>query len=163
LSRFIHESSPRRNQPDIKVNCAALSENLLESELFGHEQGAFTGALRKRKGRFELATGGTLLLDEISEISPSLQSKLLRVLEEEEFERVGGTRTLRTDVRIIATTNRNLVEDMKQERFRSDLFYRLNVVPLHIPPLRDRREEVPPWLNISSGASRRIGVAPRSA
>ncbi|MBU0754300.1 MAG: sigma-54 dependent transcriptional regulator [Planctomycetes bacterium] len=143
LSRFIHESSPRRQMPYIKVNCAALSENLLESELFGHEQGAFTGAVRRRKGRFELAAGGTLLLDEISEIMPSLQAKLLRVLEEEEFERVGGVRTLRTDVRVIATTNRDLEREMEEDRFRHDLFYRLNVVPVEIPPLRERCEEIP--------------------
>jgi DNA-binding NtrC family response regulator len=143
LSRFIHECSPRRQMPYIKVNCAALAENLLESELFGHEQGAFTSAIKRRKGRFELATGGTLLLDEISEIAPSLQAKLLRVLEEEEFERVGGSRSLHVDVRVIATTNRDLEEEMKESRFRSDLFYRLNVVPLHIPPLSNRREEIP--------------------
>jgi len=143
VSRFIHQCSPRCNKPYIKVNCAALSENLLESELFGHEQGAFTSAVRKRKGRFELADGGTLLLDEISEIAPSLQAKLLRVLEEEEFERVGGTRTIKVDVRIIATTNRDLTKEMDEGRFRSDLFYRLNVVPLQIPDLRDRREEIP--------------------
>jgi len=143
LSRFIHQSSPRKDKPYIKVNCAALSENLLESELFGHEQGAFTSAVRKRKGRFELADGGTLLLDEISEITPSLQAKLLRVLEEEEFERVGGTRTIKVDVRVIATTNRNLIDEMDKGSFRSDLYYRLNVVPMNIPPLRDRREEIP--------------------
>ena len=143
LSRYIHMNSPRCAKPYIKVNCAALSENLLESELFGHEQGAFTSAVRMRKGRFELADGGTLLLDEISEIAPSLQAKLLRVLEEEEFERVGGTRTLKVDVRVLATTNRNLLEEMEKGKFRQDLYYRLNVVPMEIPPLRDRAEEIP--------------------
>ncbi len=145
VSRFIHESSSRKHGPYIKVNCAALSDSLLESELFGHEQGAFTGAIKKHKGRFELADGGTLLLDEISEIKPALQAKMLRVLEEEEFERVGGSRSIRIDVRIIATTNRDLEEEMKKGRFREDLFYRLNVVPIHLPPLRERREEIGPF------------------
>jgi len=143
ISRFIHQSSPRRRHPYVKVNCAALSENLLESELFGHEEGAFTGAISKRKGRFENADKGTQLLDEIGEISPSLQAKLLRVLEEEEFERVGGSRPIEVDVRVIATTNRNLAEEMEAGRFRRDLFYRLNVVPINIPSLRERREEIP--------------------
>src|SRR6185295_1131886 len=128
----------------IRVNCAALSETLLESELFGHERGAFTGAHKTREGRFELADGGTLLLDEIGEITPNLQSKLLRVLEEEEFERVGGTHTLKVDVRVIATTNRDLEAEMRAGRFREDLYYRLHVLPIHLSPLRDRPEDLGP-------------------
>ena len=143
LARLIHYNSPRRDQPFIKVNCAALSENLLESEMFGHEKGAFTGAAEKRPGRFELADGGTLLLDEISEISPGLQAKLLRVLEEEEFERVGGAKTIKVDVRIISTTNLDLRQQIDEGLFREDLYYRLNVVPLVLPPLRARREDIP--------------------
>lgn len=143
IAKAIHLNSPRHNKPFIRVNCAALSETLLESELFGHEKGAFTGAISKREGRFELANGGTLLLDEITEISLALQAKLLRVLEEEEFERVGGTRTIKVDVRIIATTNRNIVDEVNKGRFRQDLFYRLNVVPQYIIPLRERKEDIP--------------------
>jgi len=143
VARLIHQNSPRAAHPMIKVNCAALSENLLESELFGHEKGAFTGALARKLGRFELAHGGTLLLDEISEIPVGLQAKLLRVLELEEFDRVGGTRTLRVDVRIITTTNRNLHEEIRRGAFRQDLFFRLNVVPIQIPPLRERASDVP--------------------
>ncbi|MBT8486207.1 MAG: sigma-54-dependent Fis family transcriptional regulator [Phycisphaerales bacterium] len=142
-ARCIHEQSPRSKQPFLAVNCAALSTSLLESELFGHEKGAFTGADRLRKGRFELADGGTLLLDEISEVAPSIQAKLLRVLQEQCFERVGSSRTLPVDVRVIATTNRNLAEEVKDGRFRQDLFFRLNVLPLAVPPLRDRLEDVP--------------------
>ncbi|MGR3317809.1 MAG: sigma-54-dependent transcriptional regulator [Candidatus Anammoxibacter sp.] len=143
IARAIHLNSPRHNKPFIRVNCAALTETLLESELFGHEKGAFTGALAKREGRFELANEGTLLLDEITEISPSVQAKLLRVLEEEEFERVGGTKTIKVDVRIIATTNRDIVDEIKKGNFRQDLFYRLNVIPQYIPPLRERTEDIP--------------------
>ncbi|MGR3219779.1 MAG: sigma-54-dependent transcriptional regulator [Candidatus Anammoxibacter sp.] len=143
IAHAIHMNSPRHNKPFIKVNCAALTETLLESELFGHEKGSFTGAISKREGRFELANEGTLLLDEITEISPSVQSKLLRVLEEEEFERVGGTKTIKVDVRIIATTNRDIVDEIKQGNFRQDLFYRLNVIPQYVPPLRERREDIP--------------------
>lgn len=143
IARAIHLNSPRRDKPFIRVNCAALTETLLESELFGHEKGAFTGAIVKREGRFELANEGTLLLDEITEISPSVQAKLLRVLEEEEFERVGGSRTIKVDVRIVATTNRDMLDEIKKERFRQDLFYRLNVIPQYIPPLRERSEDVP--------------------
>lgn len=142
LARFVHTNSPRSEGPFIKVNCAALAPSLLESELFGHERGAFTGAIRKREGRFELADRGTLHLDEISEISPNLQAKLLRVLEEGEFERVGGNKTLRVDVRIIAATNRNLQQEMALGNFREDLYYRLNVYPLQIPPLRERRGDI---------------------
>jgi len=143
VARAIHESSPRRDGPFVRVNCAALSETLLESELFGHERGAFTGAMQRREGRFELAHRGTLLLDEVSEVSPRIQAKLLRVLEEEEFERVGGTRTLKVDVRVVATSNRDLERAIRDGTFREDLFYRLHVVPLELPPLRDRAEDVP--------------------
>ena len=144
VAQFIHHNSPRAEAPFIRVNCAALPEQLLESELFGHERGAFTGAHKAREGRFELADQGTLLLDEIGEISPALQAKLLRVLEEEEFERVGGTNTLHVDVRVVATTNRNLPEEVAAGRFREDLFYRLHVLPVEMTALRDRREDVMP-------------------
>ncbi len=142
IARSIHDLSPRVEEPFLAVNCAAMSEALLESELFGHERGAFTGAEKMRKGRFELAHKGTLLLDEISEIRPSLQAKLLRVLQERTFERVGSSTPIGVDVRIIATTNRDLSEEVSRGTFRQDLFYRLNVLPLHLPPLRDRREDV---------------------
>ena len=138
ISRLIHESSRRANLPFIRINCAALSDSLLESELFGHEKGAFTGAHAAKPGRFELADGGTLLLDEITETSDKLQAELLRVIEQREFERVGGTRTIRVEVRFIATTNRDLTREVKEGRFREDLYYRLNVVPLVLPPLRQR-------------------------
>jgi DNA-binding NtrC family response regulator len=143
VARAIHLASGRRERPMLAVNCAALSENLLESELFGHEKGAFTGADRLRRGRFELADGGTLLLDEISEIAASLQAKLLRVLQENCFERVGSSLTQQVDVRVIATTNRNLDRCVEEGDFRRDLFYRLNVVPIEIPPLRNRLEDIP--------------------
>ena len=142
ISRLIHNSSPRADGPFIRVNCAALSESILESELFGHEKGAFTGAHAAKPGRFELADGGTLLLDEITETSEKLQAELLRVIEEKEFERVGGTRTMRVDVRIVATTNRDLAREVAEKRFREDLYYRLNVVPLVLPPLREREGDV---------------------
>ena len=144
IAQYIHQNSPRSGAPFIRVNCAALSEQLLESELFGHERGAFTGAHKMREGRFELADGGTLLLDEIGEITPALQAKLLRVLEEEEFERVGGSATLKIDVRVLATTNRDLQAEMKAGRFREDLYYRLHVLPVHIRPLRERPEDIVP-------------------
>lgn len=144
IAHAVHYYSPRRDKPFIKVNCAALTETLLESELFGHEKGAFTGATSKREGRFELANEGTLLLDEISEISLNIQAKLLRVLEEEEFERVGGTKTLKIDTRIVATTNRNLRTEIEKGQFREDLFFRLNVVPIMLPPMRQRPEDIPP-------------------
>lgn len=143
VARAIHLASARRERPMLAVNCAALSENLLESELFGHEKGAFTGADKLRRGRFELADGGTLLLDEISEIAPALQAKLLRVLQENCFERVGSSLTQQVDVRVIATTNRNLESCVEEGDFRRDLFYRLNVVPIEIPPLRTRLEDIP--------------------
>jgi transcriptional regulator with PAS, ATPase and Fis domain len=143
VARAIHSASARRERPMLAVNCAALSENLLESELFGHEKGAFTGADRLRRGRFELADGGTILLDEISEIAPALQAKLLRVLQESQFERVGSSLTQQVDVRVIATTNRNLQTEVREGRFREDLYYRLNVVPIELPPLRSRPDDIP--------------------
>ncbi|MDA3963317.1 MAG: sigma-54 dependent transcriptional regulator [Planctomycetota bacterium] len=142
VARALHEQSPRAEGPFVKVNCAALTETLLASELFGHERGSFTGADNQRIGRFELADGGTLLLDEISEISPEMQAKLLRVLEEREFERVGGERPIKVDVRIVATTNRNLPAEVAEGNFREDLYYRLNVIPVNLPPLRERRDDV---------------------
>ena len=143
VARAIHFASERRERPMLAVNCAALSENLLESELFGHEKGAFTGADRLRRGRFELADGGSILLDEISEIAPALQAKLLRVLQESAFERVGSSVTQQVDARVIATTNRDLAKEVKEGRFRQDLYYRLNVVPIELPPLRERLEDIP--------------------
>ena len=143
VAKAIHYNSPRRHKPFISVNCAALTETLLESELFGHEKGSFTGAIAMRKGRFELAHGGTLFLDEVSEMSPALQVKLLRVLQEREFERVGGTKTIKVDVRIIAASNRDLKEEVEAGHFREDLFYRLNVVHIHLPPLRERTDDIP--------------------
>jgi two-component system response regulator AtoC len=143
VARAIHLESDRKERPFLAVNCAALSENLLESELFGHEKGAFTGADKLRRGRFELADGGTLLLDEISEIAATLQAKLLRVLQESQFERVGSSMTQQIDVRVIATTNRDLEKEVEAGKFRQDLFYRLNVVPIELPPLRDRADDVP--------------------
>ncbi len=143
IARAIHEHSSRKNAPFLAVNCAALSESLLESELFGHERGAFTGADKLRKGRFELADGGTLLLDEVSEISPQIQAKLLRVLQERSFERVGSSTTIGVDVRVVATSNRDLPNSVARSEFRQDLFFRLNVLPIHVPPLRDRLEDVP--------------------
>ena len=142
VARAIYREGPRAQAPFIKVNCAAIPENLIESEFFGHEKGAFTGALRRREGRFELAHGGTILLDEISEISPQVQVKLLRVLQEHELERVGGSRTLKVDVRVIATTNRDLAQSVERKLFREDLYFRLNVVPVHVPPLRERQADI---------------------
>ena len=143
IARAIHSASPRKNNPLIKVNCAALPSGLVESELFGHEKGAFTGAIAKRIGRFELANGGTLFLDEIGEIPLEVQVKLLRVLQEREFERVGGQTPIKVDVRIIAATNRNLLHEVSEKNFREDLFYRLNVFPLTTPPLRERLDDIP--------------------
>ena len=172
IARAIHYNSPRKDHPFISVNCGALPETLLESELFGHEKGAFSGAVSQRKGRFELAHEGTLFLDEISEMSPPLQVKLLRILQEMEFERVGGSQTLKVDVRVVAASNRNLKEDAANGRFRSDLYYRLNVVHVYLPPLRERPDDLPLLVNhflakyakenhqeliaISSGAMERI-------
>jgi two-component system response regulator AtoC len=146
VARALHLGSERRHMPFIRVNCAAIPATLVESELFGHERGAFTGAISARQGRFELADGGTLFLDEVSEIPLDIQVKLLRAIQESEFERVGGVKTLRVDVRLIAATNRNLEEEIKGKRFREDLYYRLNVVPIHLPPLRERPEDVEPLL-----------------
>jgi two-component system response regulator AtoC len=143
VADVIHENSLRPDRPLLKVNCAALPETLLESELFGHEKGAFTGAVGQRKGRFEMADGGTIFLDEVGEMSPNTQKKLLRVLQQGEFQRVGGSETLHTDVRIIAATNKNLEREVEEGRFRDDLYYRLNVIRIPVPPLRDRLEDVP--------------------
>lgn len=142
IARFIHEESDRRNGPFVALNCAALPEGLLESELFGHEKGSFTGAVYAKKGKFELADGGTLLLDEIGEIPLHLQAKLLRVLQEEEVDRLGGKAPVKVDVHVVATTNRNLEEAVKNNLFRQDLYYRLNVIPLTLPPLRERKEDI---------------------
>jgi DNA-binding NtrC family response regulator len=142
VARAIHASSPRRAGPLVAVNCAALPETLLESELFGHEKGAFTGALARRPGRFELANGGTLFLDEVGDVPPTMQAKLLRVLQERRFERVGGTESIEVDVRIIAATNRPLQQLVRQQKFRKDLFYRLNVLKIDLPPLRERPEVI---------------------
>jgi len=143
LARAIHEESPRAHRPFIAVSCAALPETLIESELFGHEKGAFTSATQTRKGRFELANGGTLLLDEIGDLSSGVQVKLLRVLQERAFERVGGMKTLNVDIRLIAASNRDLEKEVEEGRFRRDLYYRLNVVPLRLPPLRERQDDIP--------------------
>ncbi len=143
IARAIHYNSYRQDKPLVPINCGAIPGELLESELFGYEKGAFTGATSSRKGRFELASGGTVFLDEIGEMSPALQVKLLRVLQEREFERVGGTQTIKVDVRIIAATNRNLEELVATNQFREDLYYRLNVIPIHLPPLRDRKSDIP--------------------
>jgi len=143
IARALHRHSRRREGPFVKLNCAAVPAELIESELFGHERGAFTGAHAARKGKFELADGGTLFLDEVGDMPPAMQAKLLRVLQEGEFERVGGTTTLRADVRIIAATNRDLPAEIEAGRFREDLYYRLNVVPIHAPPLRERKEDIP--------------------
>ena len=143
IAKAIHYNSPRKNKPFISINCGALTETLLESELFGHERGSFTGAIAMKKGRFELADKGTLFLDEVGEMPPALQVKLLRVLQEMEFERVGGTKTIKVDVRILAASNRRLKNNIDKGVFREDLFYRLNVVQIELPPLKDRSEDIP--------------------
>ncbi len=159
VANALHQNSPRKDQAYITVNCAALPETLLESELFGHEKGAFTGAMARKKGRFELADGGTLFLDEIGEMSPATQAKILRVIQEKEFEAVGGTKAIQVDVRIIAATHKDLETEVKEGRFREDLYYRLNVVPITIPPLRNRKEDIPllaeHFLRISSQKNNR--------
>jgi DNA-binding NtrC family response regulator len=143
IARAIHFNSHRKNKPFVVANCSAYSQNLLESELFGHEKGSFTGAIRRKIGRFELADGGTIFLDEIGEVSPPTQILLLRVLQDHRFERVGGEETLEVDVRVIAATNKNLTEEMKKGTFREDLYYRLNVIPIFVPPLRERKDDIP--------------------
>lgn len=159
IARAIHDQSPRRDGPFITMNCAAMPEGLVESALFGHEKGAFTGATARTQGAFERANGGTLLLDEISEMRLDLQAKLLRVIQEQEFERVGGQQSIRVDVRLVATTNRDLKAEANAGRFRQDLFYRLNVVPIHIPPLRDRTEDIAVLVHhFASRAAQQLGI-----
>jgi len=163
LAKYIHSSSPRADKAFVAVNCAALTETLLESELFGHEKGAFTGAVSQHQGRFELADEGTLFLDEIGEISSSTQVKLLRLLQERSFIRVGGTQTIACDVRVIAATNRDLKTAIAEGRFREDLFYRLNVFPIHLPPLRERREDIGPIAeHFTAQASVELGIGRRT-
>ncbi len=147
IANMIHQNSSRKNQPFIKVNCAAIPETLLESEFFGYEKGAFTGAVTSKPGRFELAHKGTLFLDEIGELSREMQVKLLRVLQELEFERVGGLKTIKVDIRLVVATNLNLENAVENGKFRQDLYYRLNVVPIHLPPLRERPDDIPPLVN----------------
>lgn len=166
IARMIHLASPRKAAPFIPLNCAAIPENLLESELFGHERGAFTGAVQARRGKFELAQGGTIFLDEIGEMPALLQAKLLRVLQERVFERVGGSLQIKTDVRVIAASNRNLATEVTEKRFREDLFYRLNVFPITLPPLRDRSDAIPQLVryfcarfSAAGGARRPVGVS----
>jgi two-component system, NtrC family, nitrogen regulation response regulator NtrX len=163
IARAIHQHSPRKDRPFVKINCTAIPENLMESELFGYEKGAFTGAVGSKPGRFELADAGTLFLDEIGEIPVEMQVKLLRVLQESEFERVGGIKTIKVDVRLVTATNRDLQKEVAGGAFREDLFYRLNVVPIHVPPLRERREDIPSLVaHFVNVLTNREGVAPRT-
>ncbi|MDD5475224.1 MAG: sigma-54 dependent transcriptional regulator, partial [Syntrophales bacterium] len=155
VARALHFNSERKTKPLVTVNCGAIPEELLESEMFGHEKGAFTGAIRSRTGRFELAQGGSIFLDEIGDMSPSLQVKLLRVIQEKQFERIGGMKTIDADVRIIAATNQDLEKAVGEKRFREDLFYRINVIPLNIPPLRERKEDIPLLIDHFIGAFRK--------
>jgi formate hydrogenlyase transcriptional activator len=168
IARAIHNLSPRRERPYVRMNCAAIPSGLLESELFGHEKGAFTGALMQRKGRFESADGGSLFLDEIGDISMELQPKLLRAIQEQEFERLGSSRTIHVNVRLIAATHRDLRAMIQEEEFREDLFYRFNVFPIEIPPLRERREDIPLLVNyfvskVSGRMGRQIRSIPKRA
>ncbi len=163
VARAIHDKSQRKTKPFVKVSCAALSEGVLESELFGHEKGAFTGSVKARKGRFELADGGTLFLDEIGDISPAMQVRLLRVLQEQRFERVGGEKTLSVDVRLISATNKDLKEEVEKENFREDLFYRLHVLPIELPPLRARGKDIQLLArHMAAKICRRINCSPRT-
>ncbi|NIV12529.1 MAG: response regulator [Aliifodinibius sp.] len=163
IARAIHYNSPRKSKPLIIVNCPSVPDNLLESELFGHVKGAFTGAIKDRKGKFEIADGGTIFLDEIGDLREELQAKLLRVLQEQEFERVGDSRSIKVDVRVIAATNKDLEQRMKEGKFREDLYYRLSVIPIQIPPLRERKEEIPYLVDFfiqRYGKERKIEVSP---
>jgi DNA-binding NtrC family response regulator len=168
LARHIHAASSRAGGPFIAVNCATLNKELLESELFGHEKGAFTGAVRAKQGRVEQAAGGTLFLDEIAELDPAIQAKLLRVLQEREFERVGGTRTIPADVRIVCATHRDLARAIEEGRFREDLYYRINIVTVRVPPLRGRREDLAPLLehflerHSREAARPKLGITPEA-
>jgi two-component system NtrC family response regulator len=166
IARLIHNKSNRKRKPFVSVNCAALPESLAESELFGHEKGAFTGAVARKPGKFEQADGGTLFLDEIGELDPAMQAKLLRAIQEKAFERIGGTITIRVDVRIIAATNKNIQLAIQKGSFREDLYYRLNVVHLEIPPLRERKEDIPQlveqFISKYNRKNKRISVSPRT-
>jgi transcriptional regulator with PAS, ATPase and Fis domain len=167
-ARAIHRNSPRRDRPFVAINCAALTETLLESELFGHERGAFTGAIAQKRGQLEMANGGTIFLDEMGELSPALQSKLLRVLQERDFMRVGGTRTIPLNIRVIAATNKDLQKGTQDGTFRLDLYYRLNVVAITMPPLREHKEDIPQLANYFAAkyaekCNRRIhGISPEA-